>query len=63
MTTAHIFYVPIIFFVGLFVGFFMGKRASEAEMQTRRRRQKRRQALKEQPPGDEAPAGADNGPS
>lgn len=48
MTTAHIFYVPIIFFVGLFVGFFMGKRASEAELQAKRRRNRRRKAIQEQ---------------
>jgi uncharacterized protein YneF (UPF0154 family) len=51
VTTAHIFYIPIIFFVGLFVGFYMGKRATEAELETRRRRHKRRQALKEQNTG------------
>lgn len=47
MTTAHLFYVPIIFFVGLFAGYFLGRRALEEEQKQRRKKRARRKALRE----------------
>lgn len=47
MSSAHIFYIPIILFVGIFAGFFLGRRAAEAELEERRRKLKRQKALRE----------------
>lgn len=46
MSTAHIFYIPITFFVGVFAGFFLGRRSAEAEARELQKRRKRRQALR-----------------
>ena len=46
MTTAHLFYIPVILFVGLFAGFYLGRRAAEDQMRQRRKKRKRREALK-----------------
>lgn len=46
MTTAHLFYIPVILFVGMIVGFFLGRRAAEQELEQRRRKLARRRAMK-----------------
>jgi len=46
MSSAHIFYIPVIFMVGLLAGYFVGRRAAEAEQREEQRRLKRRKALK-----------------
>lgn len=57
ISTAHIFYIPVIFFVGVLVGYFVGRRAYEAELREKRRRAGRRKGLRgERPPADEASA-------
>jgi uncharacterized protein YneF (UPF0154 family) len=48
MSSAHIFYIPVIFMVGLLAGYFVGRRAAEAEQREEQRRLKRRKALKQQ---------------
>lgn len=48
MTSAHIFYIPIILFVGLLAGYFLGQRAAERKLQKRREKLKRRRALQKQ---------------
>lgn len=45
MSSAHIFYIPVIFVVGLLAGYFMGRNAAEAERAEQRKRLKRRKAL------------------
>lgn len=47
MTTAHMFYIPVIFFVGLFAGFFLGRRAVEEELKKRREQLRRRKEAAE----------------
>jgi hypothetical protein len=47
MSSAHIFYIPVIFMVGLLAGYFVGRRAAEADQREQQRRLKRRKALKE----------------
>ena len=46
MSSAHIFYIPVILLVGVFAGYFIGKAAAEKEASERARRLKRREALK-----------------
>ncbi len=48
MSSAHIFYIPIILLVGIFAGFFLGRRAVEAENEARLRRRKRQKAARDQ---------------
>ncbi|TXD37255.1 hypothetical protein FRC98_11025 [Lujinxingia vulgaris] len=45
MTTAHIFYIPVMIAVGMLAGFFLGRRAAEMEAQERRKRLKRKRAM------------------
>ncbi|RDV36549.1 hypothetical protein DV096_19040 [Bradymonadaceae bacterium TMQ3] len=45
MTTAHIFYIPVMIAVGMLAGFFLGRRSAELEAQERRKRLKRRKAM------------------
>lgn len=47
MTTAHIFYIPVILFVGVFAGYFLGRRSVEEEQRRRKKKRARRQALRE----------------
>lgn len=47
MTTAHIFYIPVILFVGVLAGFFLGRQASERDLERRRKRAARRKAVAE----------------
>ncbi len=56
MSSAHIFYIPIILFVGAFAGFFLGRRAVEAENEARLRRRRRQQAAREQQSSAQAPS-------
>jgi hypothetical protein len=51
LSAAHIFYIPIIFFVGLVAGFFIGKQAAEKEARELRRRRERRKALHQKAKG------------
>ena len=53
MSSAHIFYIPIIFFVGVFAGFFLGRRAAENEARELKKRRARRQAIREHAGGGE----------
>jgi hypothetical protein len=46
MSTAHIFYLPIIFVVGLFAGYFIGRVQAEKELEERRKKARRRAAAK-----------------
>ncbi len=47
MTTAHIFYIPLILAVGMLAGFFLGQNAAEERLKKAAKKQKRRQALRE----------------
>ncbi|QDG53208.1 hypothetical protein FIV42_21400 [Persicimonas caeni] len=47
MSSAHIFYIPIIFFVGVFAGFFLGRRAAENEARELKKRRARRKAVRD----------------
>ncbi len=44
MSTAHIFYLPIIFVVGLFAGYFIGRVQADKDLEERRKRARRRAA-------------------
>lgn len=44
MSTAHIFYLPIIFVVGLLAGYFIGRVQADKELAERRKRARRRAA-------------------
>ena len=46
MSSAHIFYIPILILVGALAGYFLGRRAAEQEVLEARRREARKQALK-----------------
>jgi uncharacterized protein YneF (UPF0154 family) len=47
MSSAHVFYIPIILFVGVFAGFFLGRRAAENEARELKKRRKRRQKIRD----------------
>lgn len=47
MSSAHIFYIPIILFVGVFAGFFLGRRAAENEARELHKRRERRKTLRD----------------
>lgn len=47
MSSAHIFYIPVILLVGVFAGYYVGRWAAEQEEIERRKRLKRRQKLEE----------------
>lgn len=53
MTSAHIFYIPIVLFVGMFGGFFMGRRAAESEARELKKRRQRRAALRQKHDADD----------
>ncbi|MFB6265231.1 MAG: hypothetical protein ABEL76_16655 [Bradymonadaceae bacterium] len=42
MSSAHVFYIPVIFLVGLLAGYFAGRRAAEVDLEEKRRRYRRR---------------------
>ncbi len=45
MSSAHVFYIPVIFMVGLLFGYFAGRQAAEKEREEKRKRAKRRKQL------------------
>jgi hypothetical protein len=47
LSTAHIFYIPVILLVGIFAGYYIGRWAADREREERARAAKRRKALKE----------------
>ncbi len=49
MTSAHLFYIPAMLLAGVVVGFVMGRRMMQAELEDQRRRAER-QAARHQPP-------------
>lgn len=49
MTSAHLFYIPVMLLAGVVVGFVMGRRMMQAELDDQRRRAER-QAARHQPP-------------
>lgn len=49
MTTAHIFYVPVIFFVGLIAGFFLGQRVLEEKLRKRREKRRKKKQMASHP--------------
>lgn len=44
MTTAHLFYIPVLILVGVFAGYFIGRHAAEEDERKRRKKRKRRAA-------------------
>lgn len=65
MSTAHIFYIPVILLVGIFLGYFVGRQMAENEAKERLRRSKRRAAMAERnlsvsPKVEETEVGPDN---
>lgn len=46
ISTAHIFYIPVILLVGIFAGYYIGRAAADREVAENERREKRRKALK-----------------
>ena len=48
MSSAHIFYIPVLILIGFFAGFFSGRRAAEQDLAAQQRRQKRRAAAAQQ---------------
>lgn len=66
MSSAHIFYIPIMIFVGVIAGFYLGRRAAEDEARELKKRRERRQALRDKQAalggqdGAGAPAEADD---
>ncbi|MFP4598027.1 MAG: hypothetical protein ACLFVJ_07235 [Persicimonas sp.] len=57
LSTAHIFYIPVILMVGIFAGYFLGRQAAEKEAAELKKRRARRKALRDKakeasPPGD-----------
>ena len=59
MSSAHIFYIPIMIFLGMIAGYFLGRRAAEEEARELRKRRERRQAIRGR---QEALAQASEGP-
>lgn len=47
MSSAHIFYIPIMIFVGVIAGFYLGRRAAEDEARELKKRRERRQVLRD----------------
>lgn len=47
MSSAHIFYIPIMIFLGMIAGYFLGRRAAEEEARELKKRRERRQAIRE----------------
>ncbi len=42
MSSAHVFYLPVMILIGFFAGFFAGRRAAEADEAAARKRLERR---------------------
>jgi hypothetical protein len=54
MSSAHLFYVPILLAVGFFAGFFAGRRVAEQDIHAAHERLQRRERLR--PKKDDAGA-------
>ncbi len=54
MSTAHIFYIPVLVLVGIFAGYYIGRQAAEDEARERIKKRRREAALKQaaQPTND-----------
>ena len=48
MSSAHVFYIPLLILVGLCLGYFLGRRAADQEARELDRRARRREALRRQ---------------
>jgi len=53
VSTAHIFYVPVLILVGVFAGYFIGRHAAEEEERERRKKARRRAAASKKKQKDE----------
>ena len=63
MTTAHLFYIPIILLAGVLAGFFLGRRAADESVRERRKKLARRRAIQEKKrakAGESAPESGEN---
>ena len=47
MSSAHVFYLPVMILIGFFAGFFAGRRAAEADEAAARKRLERRARARE----------------
>lgn len=54
MSTAHIFYIPVILLVGIFGGYYIGRWAAEQDELERIKRAKRKKKLDEKKASDRA---------
>ena len=48
MTVNHVFYIPLILLLGLFVGSFLGKKAAYRDLAEREREAREREARREE---------------
>ena len=62
MSSAHIFYIPILIAMGFIGGFFAGKRAAEQEALEAQRRVERKKKLAAQGPKPSAAQARSQGP-
>ena len=46
ISTAHIFYIPVLVLVGIFAGYYIGRAAADREASERERVETRRAGLK-----------------
>lgn len=46
ISTAHIFYIPVLVLVGAFAGYYVGRMTAEKEQADRERRARRKEKLK-----------------
>lgn len=54
MSTAHIFYIPVILVVGIFAGYYIGRWQAEQDELERIKRAKRKQKLQQKDPSPPA---------
>jgi F0F1-type ATP synthase assembly protein I len=47
VSSAHVFYLPVMILIGFFAGFFAGRRAAEADEAAARKRLERRARARE----------------
>jgi len=52
VSTAHIFYIPVILLVGIFAGYYIGRWAAEQDELERIKRAKRKQKLEQKKASD-----------
>lgn len=55
MSSAHVFYIPVTFMVGLLFGYFAGRQAAEHERKKKRKRVKRRKQMNRNKRGEDEP--------